>query len=240
MSRTVYLNVDSNQRTSTSVSSSDFTQQLTQPIGYARKISIVSLEMPWTVYNIRSGVNNTFRYSISGTTYTATVTEGSYSMTALATALATALTASGGVSASVSYSSTTLKMTITPSDTLFTVVTTTLSTMLGFTSGQSGSTIVGTNAATSFLDDYFFIYFPQLGGDVLSSYPSTFRIPVPVDSGSVLYTDYSSAVSPPTLDLDTPTSFSLLRVILYDQLGNTLALNGTDWSALLKIECYSE
>lgn len=234
--RTLYLNVDSNQRTSTSVSSANFTQQLTHSVPCARRITVVSLEMPWTVYNVRSGVNNTFTFSITGGTYTATVTEGSYSMTALATALATALTATGVIAATVTYSSTTLKMTINSSDSTFTVASTTLSSMLGFTNGQTGGTVVGTNAARNFVDNYFHVYFPQLGGDVLSLYPCTFRIPVPVDSGSVLYADFSSAVSPPTLDLDMPTSFSILQVKLLDQLGNTLSLNGAEWSMLLRID----
>jgi hypothetical protein len=210
---------------------------MTHSVGSARKISVVSLEMPWLAYNVRSGVNNTFRFTVTGGSYTATVTEGSYSMTALATALGTALTATGGIAATVAYSSTTLKMTITASDSTFAVVSTTLSTMLGFTSGQTGGTVVGTNAARNYLDDYFYVYLPQLGGDVLSTYPCTFRIPVPVDSGNVLYADYSSAVSPPTLELDVPTSFSRLQVKLVDQLGNTLALNGANWSMLLQIDC---
>lgn len=239
MPRQVFLNIDSYQRTSNSTSSSDFSIQLPQIVPNCRKVSLLSLELPFTVYSVRSGLNNTFKFSVSGTfsttnTYTATITSGNYSVTSLISAIATAVSAtSAGVTISCSYSSTTMKTTITSSDSTFTIKSCTLATMLGFVAGQSGTSITSTNVSLNSLDNYIHISLPQLSTQTYSQYTSTFRVPVSVSSGSILYADWSSAQNPPSVVLDQPTTIGTLQVKLYDQFGNSMSLNGADWSCTL-------
>jgi hypothetical protein len=106
-------------------------------------VCLYEATIPNIRYNVRSGVNNIlyFYENAGAVTFTATLTQGVYDATSLASALQTAMNGSGAANTyTVTYSSTTKKMTI--------------ATVLPFTfqvlSSSTCLTLIGFEAMTSF------------------------------------------------------------------------------------------
>lgn len=215
-------------------SSHSFRYTLNNPVKNARRITLMEAEIPLTCYNVRSGYNNTVQFTRSSTTYTATVTEGVYTVSTLLTALATAMTtADSGTTFSFAASSTTNKVTLTSSNSI-TTVDTYLSKQLGFTSGQSGVSITGTNAFV--LGDLFlFLRLNNLPTNLVSKVPASFRIQIPQDPGYVVFYQPESS-SAQHIDLDGQTTLNHLEVNLIDLYGGAVSLNGAEFSMLLRVD----
>ena len=107
-----FLLVDSRDRTSDSLSSTQFRIVLPEALHTIKKVRLLAVNIPNTVYNI-SAANNTFSFSRAGTTYQASLAPGTYTYFSLPPAVSAAMNAADtGNAYSVSYSNTTLKLTI--------------------------------------------------------------------------------------------------------------------------------
>lgn len=232
MTSTRFLNVRSSDRDSGTATSFKYT--LPTPIHDPIQISLVSAEIPLQHYNIRTNYN-TFTWTQSSTQYTATVTSGNYAISDLLTALASAMNTATGSTYTVTKSSTTLKITLACA-TSMTLSETNLSKALGFTSGQSGTSITATNSyCINTWDSYWALCIRNLTNNYISKgvYP-TFKIPITVDSGYVLYhlenLTFFQYFIPETAQIGH------LDVYLQDSYGNQVDLNGLEWSFTLKVE----
>jgi hypothetical protein len=108
-----------------------------------------------------------------------------------------------------------------------------LSRSLGFTSGQSGTSITATN--TYVIGDLFlFIQIRNLPTNVISTAPSSFRIPLTADSQYIQFFSATES-SRQFIDMDGST-LGHLDVCLVDQYGQPLSLNGSNWSAFFRID----
>tara|TARA_R100001509_G_C4849659_1_gene209618 strand:+ start:129 stop:1019 length:891 start_codon:yes stop_codon:yes gene_type:complete len=106
---TQYLETDSNGKPK----STNFTYTLKEPMNVPDHMNLlVSLHtatIPYTFYNVRSGVNNTISFKADGTPYEIQLAEGNYSATGLASVLKTNLEGVSGLSATIDYSRETMK-----------------------------------------------------------------------------------------------------------------------------------
>lgn len=232
MSQTTFLPIESNDRASGT--SSSFRWVLPSSVRNPRRVTLLNAEIPLTHYNVRS-TNNTFVFSRSSVSYTATVTEGSYNLTTLLTALGAAMTAADTATTfSFSTSSTTNKVTLTSSSSISIVTETILSKALGFTSSQSGTTIVAANAYV-LGDMVFFISLGNLPTNMRANVSAHFRIPLTQDRGYIQFYE-ATAVNQQFVECDNSAVLSSLDVSLVDIHGSAVSLNGSEWSMLLKID----
>lgn len=228
-----FVNIKSVDRDSGS--SHAFRYTLNNPVQRASKITLLNVELPLTMYTVRSGYNATFVFTRSSTTYTATVSEGVYTVTTLLTALASAMnSADSSTTFSFSTSSVTNKITMTASNSVTIASDTYLSKQLGFVSSQSGTSITATNAY-NITDMFFFIRFSNLPTNLISKVPASFRIQITQDLGYVQYYEPEST-SQQHIDLDGNTTVNHLDIALVDLYGNTVSLNGCEWSLLLRVD----
>jgi len=72
-------------------------------------VSLHTATIPYTFYNVRSGVNTTIAYVVDGTPYQFDLEEGNYSATGLASVLKTQLETVSGLTAIIDYSRETMK-----------------------------------------------------------------------------------------------------------------------------------
>ena len=106
---TQYLETDSNGKPK----STNFTYTLKEPMNVPEHMNLlVSLHtatIPYTFYNVRSGVNDAITFKADGITYNIILNEGNYSATGLASILKTNLEGISGLTAVIDYSRETLK-----------------------------------------------------------------------------------------------------------------------------------
>ena len=106
---TQYLETDVNGKPK----STNFTYTLKEPMNVPDHMNLlVSLHtatIPYTFYNVRSGVNDTISFIADGTPYDIVLDEGNYSATGLASILKTNLEGVGGLTAVIDYSRETMK-----------------------------------------------------------------------------------------------------------------------------------
>ena len=110
--QSVQILIDSKDRTSSSVSTSDFVIQLDQQITDIKQIQLDMAILPVTFYNIMTGSNDVLTFVENSTTKTATLSAACYTATGLATEIQSKLNvASGGYNTfTVTYSSSTMKV----------------------------------------------------------------------------------------------------------------------------------
>lgn len=230
MSSSLFLAVESVDRSSGS--SHQFTYNLPHSIKNVQRITLLNAEIPNTCYNIRSPYN-TFQFTRSSTTYTATVSEGNYTASTLLSVLATAMnTADASTTFSFTTSSTTLKITMTASNSV-TIGNTVLSRSLGFVSGQAGTSITATNTYT-IGDLFFFIQIRNVTTNIISTASAQFRIPLTADSQYIQFFTASEG-NQQFIDTDGLT-LGHLDVCLVDQYGQPISLNGSEWGMFLRID----
>jgi hypothetical protein len=139
--------------------------------------------------------------------------------------------ADSGTTFSFATSSTTLKATLTASNSI-TIVDTILSKQLGFTSGQSGTTIVASNAFVVG-DDHLFVQLKNLSTNMISAVPAQYRIQLTADVGYIQFMDAST--NPQQVDSDG-SSLNYLDIALVDSDCYYLSLNGAEFSMLLEVK----
>lgn len=106
---TQYLETDTNGKPK----STNFIYTLKEPMNVPDHMNLlVSLHtatIPYTFYNVRSGVNNVISFVADGTPYEIQLDEGNYSATGLASILKTNLDAVSGLTATIDYSRESMK-----------------------------------------------------------------------------------------------------------------------------------
>lgn len=214
----------------------DCTILFTKPYRRFKQIALKNAQIPIGFYNVRAPMN-----TVTINTITYTVPIGNYTLATLITALNTAVGAGVGV-----FSQTTApvdnRLKFTPvSGATFSVSTTvnTLGGILGFTDGQvtTGTTVLtATNAFLFPFDTYVNIYMKDIGTSSPEVSQSTFKIPLNVSTGNILWKE-NSENSQIIQVTDCSSRVDRLSVQVLDQFGNILNNNGIDWSFTLEIDC---
>jgi hypothetical protein len=180
---------------------------------------------------------STFKWTEDTTTYSATIDEGSYTISELLTALSTAMETASGIACAFSVDTTSFMVSFLSLSQSITIVDSYLATSLGFVAGQSGNSITATNSYNLASQDHYWTI-------VLKNIPSsfinktsymTFKIPVHVDVGYMVYYN-ANAVFDQWADT-YEQNITYLDVVLTDAFGNELDLNGVDFSFLIRIDC---
>jgi hypothetical protein len=93
--------------------STNFTYTLKEPMNVPDHMNLLlslhTATIPYTFYNVRTGVNDKISFKADGTPYEITLDEGNYSATGLASVLKIQLDAISGLTAQIEYSRETMK-----------------------------------------------------------------------------------------------------------------------------------
>lgn len=244
--------INSQSRLSSSASSSNFSVQLPQPfyIHDFKYIRLAYCQMYNTIYNVTSA-NNNVDFKVSGTSYVATVTAGTYNASTLATALASALNTALSNSFTVTYNSNQLTYTIagtTAFQLLFssgTHASTSLWSVLGLAS-SNGLSGIDTSSATSTTSTqvvqlnqplYVNINLSNIpSSNIFSSDGDSFSYIIPIDQqpGSVIEYDSNSNFDQYIKIPSNLSFFSTINVSLTTRKGTSVSLNGSEFMMVLE------
>ena len=195
-----------------------------------RSISLKNAQIPIGFYNVRAPYNT---MNVNSIVYT--VPPGNYSSVSFLATINTTIGNSVGVFAT---NSSTNSVTFSSAGGAVTMNVTPLSTLsfLGFTNGQVGSFIVGTNSYIVNFDTYLNIWIENLGQSSLEPSQITFKIPLDVGSGSIRHWSELSQYTQKVLVTDRGVRLDRLNITVLDRFGNIMNNNGLDWSFSLEIE----
>lgn len=239
--------VDSRNRTALSSGSSSFVVSLPRPIARIKRVQLLNLMLPNTVYNI-SASNNTIPFVVGVNTLTATLPVGNYTSDSLAAAVATALTSAAngtGVTFTASVSATTGQMTITASSGTFQLLFSQSGTPwreLGFTNTNTSTaaSLTGPNVVQISLPNFLFINVSEFSGSnnyIATSTQTTATFYAPLSTNGFNISQFDERDFHQVLVFSPSISgISNLTVNVQDGNGNPVSLNGADWSMLLEIE----
>lgn len=237
--------VDSRDRVNTTDTQSNFTVNLVQGFGKAKKIQLQSAEIPvanWTITNN----NNTFQL-IEGANPAVNVSlsTGSPSATALVTDLSSVLSAAspGGIVYTAIYNinHNTISIDTTPATNFsLTFGQNSPYVQLGFNVGTigPGTSITSPNVFNlSGINNYFIrITNIPTNNSTSNSNTYTFKIPITVAPFSTnIYTNFSQWNQIIDYGDSSPVDISTLSVRLTDYYNNLVDLNGNDWSFTMTI-----
>jgi hypothetical protein len=231
--KSAFLSIQSEDRATGSPQS--FRWVLPCPLKNPRRISLLSVELPWVVFPVRSGTNS-FSFSRGGTVYTATMAESNYAqvsdvVTALANSL-NGLTGQSGVTWSLTVSANSMRISLVASQAV-TIQPTTLSRMLGFLS-ESGTSVTASNPYRLGYDTFVHIGLSNVPSNMVSSRAgATFRVQIPVDAGYIQYNTEMTSYKQ-FCDVQQP-SLGFLDITVRDFQGQ-LAPLGVEWSLLLRCD----
>lgn len=219
-------------------------------------LKIISAEIPF-VFDVINTSNNTFTFTNVGTTYTVTITPGTYTATALATELQTKLAAlSAGFT--VTWSATSLKFTFTHNQagtwSLFFASRNTAYLNLGFPvgvlySGSGVSSIVSPSTAMVTGPSYLYVNSSMIGSLINfnladgnprgGSGQQICRIPINSNYGSVIF--YTDPDPTKFFDFFAGNQFDTFDFYLTlgaDQSQIPLDMKGVPWSIKLGLLSY--
>lgn len=236
-----FLFIDSRDRLSGSSSSADFTVELPEAVVGIKKVTLKQVNIPNTIYNVRTGVNDIFRVTRGGTPYIYTIAAGAYTITNLLSTIQTGINALDANTYTLTYSTTTMKVTIAGAGAFIINWSVTASCYyeLGFTSSDSasGTSFTGTNVANVALPYNIYLSIPQLGLTTITTFSNdraTFVIPVLENSGSVI--NYSSEGNfEQVLHFPSPITIHRLDIRLHMRGLTVVNLNGADWTMMLDL-----
>lgn len=200
-------------------------------------VRLKSAEVPIAFFNVRAPYNTV---TINNITYT--VAPGNYTITTLISALNVAITGAVGSFATQASSSTTTFTSASGSVTLTTFSTTSpfipnLLYFLGFTNNQSGSFITSAGSYIVNFDTYISVFIPTLRTASLDPVAVTFKIPLSVPSGSIMYYNENTQFEQELQIFDKSFRFDRLEIQVRDRFGQLLDNRGVDWSFTLELEC---
>jgi hypothetical protein len=194
-----------------------------------RSVSLKNAQIPVNFYNIRAPYNT---MNVSTTTYT--ISPGVYTLGTLATSMNTATTSV----ATWTVNGTTTKWVGTGSagSISLNVQPQTLMSFLGFTDGQSGSTVTATNSYQIGFDNYISIWIENLGTSSLEPSQITYKVPIEVAQGSVMFWTEGKQNTQCVPVTDRSVRVDRLNIQVLDRFGKLIDNNGVDWSFTLEIE----
>ena len=195
-----------------------------------RSAALKDAQIPVGFYNVRAPYNT---MNVNSVVYT--ITPSNYTLTSLTAALNNAVTNAVGTFSSSSVTnqfsfasnSGTVTMNVQPL---------TLLSFLGFTNGQVGTSITGTNAYIINFDTYISIWIQNIGTSSLDGQQITYKVPVTGGSGSIIQYTESSNWEQKVLVTDRSNRLDRLIITIVDRFGNIINNNGLDWSMTLEIE----
>jgi hypothetical protein len=214
------------------------------------EIELLSAQIPWLIYNVRAGVNDTMVWRRGVTDYSCTVPAGAYTQTTLRTALGTAMQAADANSWSVFFNVDQNTVYIQGTG-AFTVnfATTTIAAgisapiapILGFSTtanSSSGTTVTAPNVMDLSKPDMLYINIKEIGQKQMSSNyldKYTFSIPVTVNTPNVLLYNKGTGYEQ-KYTYNSPQNISELTVELFYAGREAVNLNGVEWSMQFKIK----
>jgi len=195
-----------------------------------RSAALKDAQIPVGFYNVRVPYNT---MNVNSIVYT--ITPSNYTLASLTAALNNAVTNAVGTFSSSSVTnqfsfasnSGTVTMNVQPL---------TLLSFLGFTNGQVGTSITGTNAYIINFDTYISIWIQNIGTSSLDGQQITYKVPVTGGSGSIIQYTESSNWEQKVLVTDRSNRLDRLIITIVDRFGNIINNNGLDWSMTLEIE----
>lgn len=245
MSKTYQVHIDTSTTVSNSVqkfNNNPFqcTVLLGQTHRRVRKISLKSAEIPLSFYNIRAPYN-VFQIIVGGVTYSYTVAPGTYTTTTLLATLNTNINSSSTYPIAgnpLTLNSGTNRITFAnASSTIIVSGPRSLGYFFGFVNGQSGTSIIATNAYNISLDNYLVLYIENLRPSSLEpNVPITFKIPVTSNPGYIQYYAEGSEWKQQIEIFDPNVRIDRLNITVLDRYGQQLDNNGVDWTFTLEIE----
>lgn len=214
--------------------SSLFEVELMYAKNHVRAVHLHRCVIPNTIYNITAS-NCQFSFTISGNTYVVSLTYAAYTANTITAALQTLM---NGVSAgfTVSYDVGTFKCTISNA-TAFSINTVANNCYkeLGFVAPLAAATSQVATSVVSLTRPYHFLI---TIGELSSHYmtvdekKATFVIPKNVNSNGVIDYEPDRPIPIPCNNLTLKT----LNIQLSDQFGNSIDLNGSEWTLIIELE----
>ena len=195
-----------------------------------RTAALKDAQIPVGFYNVRAPYNT---MNVNSVVYT--ITPGNYTLASLTAAVNNAVTNGVGVFSSSSVTnqfafvsnSGTVTMNVQPLSLL---------SFLGFTNGQTGTAITGTNAYIINFDTYLSIWIQNLGTSSLDGQQITYKVPVSGGSGSIIQYTEGQSWEQKIEVTDRSNRLDRLIITVVDRFGNVVNNNGLDWSFTLEIE----
>jgi hypothetical protein len=111
-----------------------------------------------------------------------------------------------------------------------------LGAFMGFTNGQSGSAITGTNSYIINFDTCLYIWISEVGTSSMDGQQITYKVPIVGGSGSIAQYTEGSCWAQKVVFTDRSNRFDRLTITVLDRFGNILNNNGIDWTFTLEIE----
>ena len=212
-------------------------------------ISLHTATIPYSFYNVRTGVNDKVYYTSAGSDGDITLTHGNYSATGLASELKTKIEAVvHAAPVTIVYSRETIKFGYTIAGIAsfifrFSETTASASDLLGFYDGEDTAMTIGVNTLSSkaidLNDSIHGLYIRQniATKGTLDNEQGTFsnilaRLPISTNAGGIIF------YSPSDNDHETMVSAPLIQTIgvkLTDDRNRAIDLNGLHWQMSFKI-----
>lgn len=230
----------------TSGTSSNFVwhnKEMSQMLFNIRELELMSVHIPNTIYNIRTGVNNTF--TINRGTNTVTLSAGMYTIDTLVSAVQTALGVTDGATTwTVTYSSTTGRVTIAGTN-AFTITwgTTSPKQALGFSTDTTSNTTVTGDQSYTLVHPYeIYITILEFGRPIRTTnardFP-TFVVDVLQPTNNVII--YVADQNTPQKIIFSPLKTIDQLTVRLSMYGNeSVDLNGSEWAMVFKAHPYKQ
>jgi len=195
-----------------------------------RSAALKDAQIPVGFYNVRAPYNT---MNVNSIVYT--ITPSNYTLTSLTAALNNAVTNAVGTFSSSSVTNQ-FSFASNSGNVTMNVQPLSLLSFLGFTNGQVGTSITGTNSYIINFDTYISIWIQNIGTSSLDGQQITYKVPVTGGSGSIIqYTESSNWIQK-VLVTDRSNRLDRLIITIVDRFGNIINNNGLDWSMTLEIE----
>lgn len=208
------------------------------PVSVPKKIELLSVTIPNTIYNVTS--TNNMVYWTDTVSHSTQLPTGSYSISTLISTIQTQMNAAYNNNYALSYSSTTFKVTITGTTafTLDFMQSNNCGTLLGFNQllYPANTTFTSDNAISMSPNTELFLVIPELDAinKTIKNKQFTFHIPFNAGVGDVIQLDQNQLNNQQIL-YNYPRQLYQLSVYLNDVNNNSVSLNGNDFSFVLKI-----
>lgn len=240
-----WINLNSADRVSNSVSTSDCIFNLDEGVKGIQKASLRSFVVPNVIYNINTGVNDRMVWNRLAIDRNFQIPAGQYTITNLLTAIENGMNAADANGYTLDYDTTTFKCTVAGTATFIlnwatnANASTSCYKELGFNATDVATAIshVSPNVASLDKPRDLFIDIFEFGSRWLVSKPprvhATFHIPLDVASGDLVFYDRDVYDQHITFDR---LSIKSLNVKIVNDDANVISLNGADWSMILELD----
>ena len=195
-----------------------------------RSASLKDAQIPVGFYNVRAPYNT---MNVNSVVYT--LPPGNYSVSSLTNTLNSIITNSVGVF-STTTSTNQFQLVSNSGNLLLNVQPLSLLSFLGFTNGQSGTSITGTNSYIVNFDTCLYIWISEIGTSSLDGQQITYKVPNTGGSGSIIQYAEGSTWPQRVMFTDRSNRLDRLTVRIIDRFGNIVNNNGLDWTFTLEIE----